>query len=203
MKRGPLTYIVGIVAGVVLVVGVTALIGNRDDGGEPVTAGEWAQNVCGAVGAWRGEIEAIVEDIRTPSASSTGGEEPQSETPQGRTGFVRAGLEQGVQATETMVVGVDNAGIPETEDGEEAAERVSEWADSALTEIEESQASLDDEADTLEESIEQLTDAAGTIAAVLASGAQTIVEVSRLDTELAAAFVDTSTCQQLREERGR
>ena len=78
-----------------------------------------------------------------------------------------------------------------------------EWADSALTELEESQDSLDDEADTLEESIEQLTDAAGTIAAVLASGAQTIVEVSRLDTELAAAFVDTSTCQQLREERGR
>ena len=87
-----------------------------------------------------------------------------------------------------MVEGVDNAGIPDTEDGEEAAERVSDWADSALTELEESQDSLDDEADTLEESIEQLTEAAGTIAAVLASGAQTIVEVSRLDTELAAAF---------------
>ena len=202
MRRGPLTYIVGIAVGVVLVLGVTALIGNRDDGGEPVSAGEWAQNVCGAVGVWRGEIEAIVEDIRTPSASSTVGEEPQSETPQGRTGFVRAGLEQGVQATETMVEGVDNAGIPDTEDGEEAAERVSEWADSALSELEESQDSLDDEADELEDSIEQLTEAAGTIAAVLASGTQTIVEVSRLDTELAAAFVDTSTCQQLREERG-
>ena len=202
MGRGPLTWIVGAAVGVVLVLGVTALIGNRDESGETVPAGEWAQNVCGAVGVWRGEIEAIVEDIRTPSASSTAGEEPQSETPQGRTGFVRAGLEQSVQATETMVEGVDNAGIPDTEDGEEAAERVSDWSDSALTELEESQDSLDDEADTLEDSIEQLTDAAGTIAAVLASGAQTIVEVSRLDTELAAAFVDTSTCQQLREERG-
>ena len=202
MGRGPLTWIVGIAVGIVLVLGVTALIGTRDESGEPVTGGEWAQNVCGAVGVWRGEIEAIVEDIRTPSASSTAGEEPQSETPQGRTGFVRAGLEQGVQATETMVEGVDNAGIPDTEDGEEAAERVSEWADSALTELEESQDSLDDEAETLEESIEQLTGAAGTIAAVLASGTQTIVEVSRLDTELAAAFADTSTCQQLREERG-
>ena len=202
MGRGPLTWIVAIAAGIVLVLGVTALIGTRDDGGEPVTAGQWAQNVCGAVGVWRGEIEGIVEEIRTPSASSTSGEEPQSETPQGRTGFVRSALEQGVFATETLVEGVDNAGIPDTEDGEEAAERVSEWADSAQTELEESQDSLDDEAETLEESIEQLTEAAGTIAAVLASGTQTIVEVSRLDTELVAAFVDTSTCQQLREERG-
>ena len=121
MRRGPLTWIVAIAVGVVLVLVVTALIGNRDDSGEPVTAGEWAQNVCGAVGVWRGEIEAIVEDIRTPSASSTSGEEPQSETPQGRTGFVRKGLEQGVQATETLVEGIDNAGIPDTENGEEAA----------------------------------------------------------------------------------
>jgi hypothetical protein len=198
-----LTWIVGIAVGVVVVLGVTALIGTRDDSGEPVTAGEWAQNVCGAVGVWRGEIEGIVEEIRTPSASSTSGEEPQSETHQGRTGFVRSALEQGVFATETLVDGVDNAGIPDTDDGEEAAERVSEWADSSLTELEEAEDALEDEADSLEEAIEQLTEAAGTIAAVLASGTQTIVEVSRLDTELAAAFADTSTCQQVREERTR
>ena len=71
MRRGPLTWIVGALVGVVLVLGVTALIGNRDESGEPVTAGEWAQNVCGSVGAWRGELEAIVDDIRTPSAVST------------------------------------------------------------------------------------------------------------------------------------
>ena len=114
MGRGPLTWIVGVAVGVVLVLGVTALIGNRDDSGETVPAGEWAQNVCGAVGVWRGELEAIVEDIRTPNASATGGEEPQSETPQGRTGFVRKGLERGVQATETLVEGIDNAGVPDT-----------------------------------------------------------------------------------------
>ena len=38
-----------------------------------MTAGEWAQNVCGAVGVWRGQIEAIVEDIRTPSGRRRGG----------------------------------------------------------------------------------------------------------------------------------
>ena len=72
MGRGPLTWIVGVAVGVVLVLGVTALIGNRDESGETVPAGEWAQNACGAVGVWRGELEAIVEDIRTPSAEQYG-----------------------------------------------------------------------------------------------------------------------------------
>ena len=197
--RGPIVWIL-VAVGLVLVLAVTGLIGNRDDEGEPVSAGEWTQNVCGAVGVWRGEVEAIVEDLRTPNANASGGEEPQSETPQGRTGFIRKGLERGVQAAETLVVGIDNAGTPDTDEGEEAAERVSEWADSALTELEESEESLDDEAETIEESIEQLAGAGRTIAAVLASGAQTLVEVGRLDPELAAAFDDSATCQQVREE---
>ena len=44
MGRGPLTWIIGVAAGVVLVLGVTALIGNRDESGETVTAGKWAQS---------------------------------------------------------------------------------------------------------------------------------------------------------------
>jgi hypothetical protein len=200
--RGPLPWIIAGV-GVIVVIIVAAAIGNRDENGETVPAGEWAQNVCGAVGVWRGELEAIVEDVRTPnSEAAAGNEEPQSETPQGRTGFIRNGLERAVQATETMVVGVDNAGVPDSPEGDEAAERVSDWADSAQEELEESEDTLDEEADSLEESIEQLTDAAGSIAAVLASGAQTIVEISRVDPELAGALNDASTCEQLREETG-
>jgi hypothetical protein len=198
--RGPLTWI-GVAVGVVLVLGVTGLIGNRDESGEPVTAGEWAQNTCGAVGVWRGEIEAIVDDIRTPSSTSTaGGEEPQSETPQGRAGFVRKGLERAVQATETLVEGIDNAGIPDTAQGEEAAGLVSDWADSALGDLEDAEDSLDEEADSLEASIEQLTEAAGAIASTLGSGVQIIADIAQLDPEVASALQESSTCQQLREE---
>jgi hypothetical protein len=200
LNRGHLGWILAGV-GIVLVLVVTGLIGDRDDSTETVPAGEWAQNVCGAVGVWRGELEAIVEDIRTPSSQSTAGEEPQSETPQGRTGYIRRGLERSVQAADTLVEGVNNAGVPDTEDGEEASERVAQWADEAQDALEESQDTLDDEAESLEESIEQLTGAARTVAAVLTSGTQTIVEISRLDPELARTILDTSTCQQLRAER--
>jgi hypothetical protein len=201
--RGPLPWILAGV-GILAVIVVAAAIGGRDKSGETVPAGEWAQNVCGAIGVWRGALEAIVEDIRTPNASSTaGGEEPQSETPQGRTGFVRKGLERAVQATETVVVGIDNAGVPDTEEGEQAADDVSIWAERALSDLEEAQDSLEEEADTIEEAIEQFGDATGAIGATIVGGVQTITDIAELDPALELALRQSSTCEQVREEAGR
>ena len=105
-----------------------------------------------------------------------------------------------MQAAETLVEGIDNAGVPDTAEGEEAAEIVSDWAESAQNELEEAQDSLDEEADSLEESIEQFADAARAIGRSLAGGVETIAEVTRADPELARTALDTSTCQQLRAE---
>lgn len=198
--RGLATWIL-VAAGIVLMVLVTVAIGTGEDSGETVTAGEWAQTTCGAVGVWRGAMEDIVEEIRTPSEfPASGSEEPQSETPQGRTGFVRVGLERAVQATDTMIEGIDNAGTPDTPEGAEAARLVSDWSDSALDDLENAQDSLDEEADSIEESITQLADAARALGAALTNGVQTIADVARLDPELADALQESSTCQQLREE---
>ena len=199
MIRGPLVWIV-VAVGIVAVIGVAALLGD-DDRDETVSAGEWAQSVCGTVGVWRGELESIVEDIRTPSSESTSGEEPQSETPQGRTGFLRKGVERGVQAAETLVEGIDNAGIPDTEQGEEAADVVSNWADSALNGLEEAEDSLDDEADSLEESLEQFAQAARALGTSLAGGAVVFADLAQADPEAARTVLDTSECQQLRAEQ--
>jgi hypothetical protein len=197
--RGPVAWIVA-AAGIVLLIVVVALIGNRDNRDETVSAGEWAESVCGAIGVWRGELEATVEEIRTPPAAAGGDVEPQSETPQERTGFIRTGLERAAQATETMVEGVENAGTPDTPDGEEVADVVSSWADSSLDDLEDAQDSLDEEADTLEASIQQLTGAARAIGSVLASGTRTVADVVQTDPELASVIRDTGTCQELREE---
>ena len=198
--RGPWAWAVAAVAGVVLVVVVTAMIGNRDKSDETVPAGEWAQSVCGTIGVWRGEMEAIVEDVRTPNANASGTEEPQSETPQGRTGFVREGLERAILATDSLVEGVENAGVPDTEQGEEAAEVVSEWADGANEALEDAQDNLDEEADSLEDSIEVYTEAAAAIGRVLTLGTEAVAEVAQTDPALASALRDASTCQELQEE---
>jgi hypothetical protein len=199
--RGPLVWLV-VAAGVVAVLLVTVAIGNNDKSGETVSAGEWAQSVCGAVGTWRGEMEAIVESVRTPASRGTlGVEEPQSQTPQGRTGLVRDGLESAVQATDTLVEGIDNAGTPDTSQGAEAAQKVSDWADSSRDELDKAQDSLDEEAETLEQAITQFRGAAGAVGTTLASGVQTFAQVAQLDPLLVGAFEDSSTCQQLREEQ--
>jgi hypothetical protein len=189
-------------AGVLAVIGLAALIGSRDKSGETVAAGEWAQDVCGVVGVWRGQIESIVEDIRTPgSQGAIGTEEPQSETPQGRTGFIRQGVERAVQATETMVNGIDDAGVPDSPDGEQAARTISEWANSAKAQLEDADDALDREADSLEDAMTQVADAATAIGATLASGLKTIADVAVIDPQLVPAFRDASTCEQLRENR--
>jgi hypothetical protein len=183
------------------VIVIVAIIGNRDDKGDQVSAGDWAQNVCGPVGVWRGELEAIVEQIRTPEAVGTlGVAEPQSETPQTRTGLVREGLDRAVRATDTMVKGVDNAGVPDTAQGEQAAGKISDWADGAKSDLEKAQDSLDQEADSLETSVQQLTTAVGAIASTAASGKKTVLDIVQLDPALAGALRDSSTCQKLREE---
>jgi hypothetical protein len=199
--RGPVVWIVGIAAGLVLVLLVTALIGNRDGRNETVTAGEWAQNVCGSVAVWRGELEAIINEVQVPSSANAAvGEEPQSETPQGRTAFIRKGLDRTVEAAQVLVDGVDNAGVPDTPEGEAAARQMSDWANESSDDLEQAQDSLDDEADTLEEGIEQLTGAARTIASVRVSGLETLNQVVSTDPALGAALEASSTCQQLREE---
>jgi hypothetical protein len=199
--RGPVAWIVGILGGIVLVLVVTAWIGNRDDSGETVPAGQWAQSVCGSIGVWRGEIEDIVDGIRQAPATGTGIEEPQSQTPQGSPSLVRSGLEESVRATEVLVTGIDNSGIPETDEGEAAADQIASWADTSLANLNKAEDSLDTEAATPEEAIAQLTGAAGAIRVVVVSGYETLSDVALLDPELAAAIHESSTCQQLLEEQ--
>ena len=200
-RGGRWSWLIAAVVGVVLVLAVTALIGDSDRRGESVSAGEWAQNVCGSVAVWRGQLETIIDDLRDPSAfNAAAGEEPQSETPQGRTAFIRKGLDRTVQAAQVLVDGVDNAGVPDTTEGEAAARQLTDWANESSNDLEDAQDSLDDEADTLEEGIEQLTGAARAIASVRVSGLETLNQVVSTDPALGSALEASSTCQQLREE---
>ena len=200
--RGWLAWTIAIAAGIALVLVATAMVGNRDDSGETVPAGQWAQSVCGSIGVWRGEIEDIVDGIRQAPATGTGLEEPQSQTPQGSPSLVRSGLEESVRATEVLVTGIDNAGIPETDEGDAAATQVSSWAATSLANLNKAEDSLETEAATPEEAIAQLAGATGAIRLAVVSGFETLMDVALLDPELAAAVHESSTCQQLMEEQG-
>jgi hypothetical protein len=186
--------------GIVLVLVATGLIGDSDHAGESVPAGEWAQDVCAAVGVWRGEAEAISESFRLSSESNEQTENVP--TPEGRLGSAQVALERSLEAADTLVEAVDRAGVPDTAGGEEAADQVSSWANGAKEDLEEAEDLLDDEPDSLEDDVERVTEIARLIGGVLESGRQTLAAVATSDPELGAAFRDSSTCQQLQEETG-
>jgi len=195
-----LRWIGVIAAGIVVVLVVTALVGNRDRSGQTVPASEWAQSVCGAVGVWRGEVKAAVADVRLARAIGGTTEEPQSQTKQAGNSRVRQGLESSVQATKTMVIGIDDAGTPDAPGGDQAAEEVSDWADESVSNLEDAQDALEDEPDTLDQAVEQLGVATKALGATLTSGIETIVGAAQVDPALTAAFKDSSTCQELRKK---
>lgn len=195
-----LGWVAAIAGGIAVVLVVTAFVGNRDKSGETVAASAWAQSVCGAVGTWRGEMKAIVADVRSAQAKGGTTEEPQSQTKQSGNSRVRQGIERGVRATDTMVTAIDNAGTPDTAQGEQASKDVSEWANSSVSSLEQAQDQLDQKPETVEQALEQLGGAVKAIVTTLTSGVTTLADVARLDPELTAAFRDSSTCQQLREK---
>ena len=200
--RGAWLWVVVIVAGIVAVTGVVALVGRDDNKGQTVSAGDWADSVCGSVAVWRGEIESIVDSIRTADAAGSlacrGAAVRDAAGPHGvhsrRVSSARSARRH------TMITGIDNAGVPDTPQGEQAANAISGWADATRNDLEDAQDSLDQEADTLADAIAQLTDAARAITGAVTSGVKAVADVARTDPELAAALRDSSTCQQLREE---
>jgi hypothetical protein len=199
--RGIWLWLAACVVGLLVLIGIVAAIGNADDSNKTVPAADWADRACGGVATWRGEMEAIVESIRTPTSVGQASEEPQSETPQGRTGLVRTGLEQATRATQTLVLAFENAGTPGTPNGAESKQRLSSWAGQAVQDLEAAENSLDNEAETLEESINQFTTATRALASTLTGGVKTFADIAAGDPELAKAFQDSTTCQQLREEQ--
>jgi len=197
--RGRVVWI-GILAGLVVLVGIGAAIGGDDDTDKTVSALEWADNVCGTVMVWRGEMESIVDGVRSSGEASTSGSESGAESPQGQSGSVRTGLEQALLATETMAEGIGRAGIPDTPNGQDVADGLASWADDAVDDLEDAQDALAEDTDTTSEELERLSDSVGTIVEVYASGGQAVADAAVEDTQLLGALRESEKCEQLADE---
>lgn len=198
--RTALLWAAAILAGIVVLSGVVALVGADDDTDETVSALEWADGVCGSVAVWRGEMESILDGIRSAGQSGTSGSESGAETPQGRTGSIRTGLDRAITSTETMVEAIQRSGIPDTPQGQEAADRISSWADTTLDDLESAQDDLSEGADTVDELAAQIAAAAQALGTAVASGIETVTDVALLDPEVADALQQSETCQRLRKD---
>src|SRR5436190_24226155 len=116
------------ILGVIVLMGVSAAAsGGRDHSGEQVRANKWADDVCGSVGAWQGQLKDIREELRhnnwaaRRSDGSTGDSQEQVVT-------VHGAVDRAMRATkQTLQEGHKRAGIPDIGAGQQASLIVRQW----------------------------------------------------------------------------
>ena len=189
-----------VAAGLVVLTVVVLIVGSNDNSDKTVSASEWVDGVCGAVGVWRSDIRTIVKDVSLAPAFGGASEEPQSEVKRGSATDLREGLDNAVRSTETLVTGIENAGTPDTPNGETAAGSVENWANETLDRLEKAQDELEDEPDTLDEAVNALATVTTAFRDTLTSAVSTMTGVVKTDPQLAAAALASTTCREMNEE---
>ncbi len=108
-------WIVGaIAAGVVAVLLVSAAVAGGDHSGESVRASSWADDVCGTVGAWEGQLEAIGDDVELNNIGARQNDGGSGDHVEG-VPYVRSAIDRVIDATDqTLQEGLTRAGIPDT-----------------------------------------------------------------------------------------
>ena len=108
-----------IVGGLGVIIGVSAALAD-DNTGKTVSADEWADDVCGAVGAWQGEVRAIRDEIDESNYAARRNDGGSGDSVE-RTIILRVAIDRAIQATETLREGLKRAGNPEGAGGQAAA----------------------------------------------------------------------------------
>ena len=161
-------------------------------GDDKVSASDFASDVCTAVGDWMREIQESGEGIE--------GQIDGAGADLGRIKDVIVGfLDDGVDATETVISEVDEAGVPEGDDGEEIADRIQEAFEEVKAAFEEErdavEATESDDPQQLVSQFEQTQSRLGGEAIEKAFGPLEEFE----DSDVSQEFQTNDTCQSIGE----
>ena len=161
-------------------------------GDDSVSASDFASDICTAVGDWMGEIqdagEAVEADIEDAGSDL------------GQVKDVIVGfLDDGADATDTMIDEVDDAGVPEGDDGEDIADALTEGFEEVKQAFEDERDAVDQtEADDPQELISQFEETQDRL-----SGEALEDAFSRLgdfeDSDIAQEFETNESCQSVGE----
>jgi hypothetical protein len=196
-----IVWILVIVAGVVLVSGVVAAIGNgRDHTGETVRAPRWAQDVCGTTGSWEGQIEGIRDEVRDSNFAarqSDGGSGDSVE----QTISIREAVDRAIRATtDTLQEGLKRAGIPDVSQGAQASQILINWANQTETNLRIAKGLLKEKPRSPAEAFANLVPPATALAKSALDGRAAFSKVRALDPQLSSALDSSRNCRELMKE---
>jgi hypothetical protein len=196
----PWVVILAAAAGVLVLVGFVAAVDGRDNTGETVRVDRWADDVCGAVGAWEGQLEAIGDDLAEnnfAARENDGGSGDHVEA----TIFVREAIDRAVDATDqTLQEGLERSGIPDVGNGEQATRILAAWAQSTENDLLAVEDTLDRSPDTPSAAYVSLRGAVTALERSALAGRAAFRQVAALDPELADALEESGNCEELMRE---
>jgi hypothetical protein len=176
--------------GAVVVLALAFVAGCGGGGSSSGAEEAWANDVCTSIAAWRTEVETIAtnaaEAITEPGATR--------ET-------VEAAIEDGLDATTTLVDELRASVPPDTPEGDEASGAVQAFLDDVQAsddEVRAAIAGLPDDAG-LAEIVAELAGLATNLQRTVESGRTLVTDIQQLGGSLKDGFENADACQELRE----
>src|SRR5688572_25268761 len=183
------SYPSGVRLAAVIVLALVAA-GCGGSGGASAEEEAWANEVCASIASWRTEVETIATDaaeaVTEPGAT--------------RATIVGA-IDEGLDATKTLVGDLRAAVPPDTSEGNEAKAAVDAFlgdVQASDDEVRSALAGLPDDAG-LADVIAELSRLATNLQATIESGQALVTDLTELGGSLKDAFENADSCQELRE----
>jgi hypothetical protein len=200
--RGWVLALVIFVAGIVVISALTAAASNgRDNSGETVRASNWADDVCGTVGAWEGQLEAIGDDLQDSNFAARDNDGGSGDAVE-QTIFVRDAVNRAIRATnDTLQEGLKRAGLPDVDQGQQASAILRNWARQTEQRLRAAKQTLKQDADTTSGAYASLGPAVGALSQSALEGRAAFQQVAALDPDLSSAFDDSRNCRDLVKEQ--
>lgn len=195
-----LVWIGAIIAGVIVVTGIAAAIGGRDNTGETVRASRWADDVCGTTGAWEGELEAIRDELSASNFAARQNDGGSGDSVE-ETISVREAVDRAIRATtDTLQQGLKRAGIPDANQGSKASATLLTWANRTEENLRIAKALLEEKPRSPAEAFGNLVPPAAALARSAVEGRAAYKRVAALDPALADALNGSRNCRDLMKE---
>jgi hypothetical protein len=197
MKSWVLAAII-IVGGLGVIIGVSAALAD-DNTGKTVSADEWADDVCGSIGAWRGQLEAIRDEIDQSNYGARRNDGGSGDAVE-RTIIARVAIDRAIQATnDTLREGLKRAGSPEGTGGQAAALALRAWALKTENGLRVAKAILKQDPTSTTAAYAALAAASRSLQQSLLTGKAVFLRAAGAE-GLGEAFSGSDNCQALKEE---
>jgi hypothetical protein len=181
------------IVGAIVVSAVVAATGNgRDNTGQTVRTTKWAEDVCGTVGTWEGQIEDLRDQLRLSNYASRRNDGSSGDSVE-ETISIRQAVDRAIQAThQTLHTGLVRAGNPDANNGKQAA----------LTEtnLRVAKAELKQKPTSPAEAFQVLVAPVQALSRSALDGRASFKAVGQLDPALASALEGSRNCRDLMKE---